>query len=306
MRDSNIIAALLLLSICGVLCTSMPPIPSQTSNLFHIGSSPLRVDESPIFTHNGIVGGAQNVKAGVNTVARRRLAVKGMVGFVGLLGLVKSWPDIVNLYSKCPSLKPLLNKCIQPLKLHPLGPLIFFIIFTIYASVGLSTTPVETISGYTFGFYKAALVNTFGKACGAMLAFLACRILKERRSVGGGGNGKTGEVSKPLNLGPFNPDSLTRMISSNPLRSTVLIRMSVLPELLKNYILATYGDLKLRTFYAGVLIHGGPYSVLWSYLGSELGKGGTGEMSPGVKVGVGLFGIMGLVGSPILIAKYAK
>lgn len=89
MRDLNIVAALLLASICGVLCTPMPPIPSQTSNLFRIGSSPLRVDESPIFTHNGIVGGAQNVKAGVNTEARRRLAVKGMVGFVGLLGLVK-------------------------------------------------------------------------------------------------------------------------------------------------------------------------------------------------------------------------
>ena len=109
-----------------------------------------------------------------------------------------------------------------------------------------------------------------------------------------------------MNLGPFNPASLTRMITSNPLRSTVLIRMSVLPELLKNYILATYGDLQLPTFYLGVLIHGGPYSILWSYLGSELGKGGTGEMNPAVKVGVGLFGILGLVGSPLLIAKYAS
>ena len=82
--------------------------------------------------------------------------------------------------------------------------------------------------------------------------------------------------------------------------------MSVLPELIKNYILSTYGDLALGTFYAGVLIHGGPYSLLWSFLGSELASGGSGEMGTSVKVMVGAFGILGLVGSPILIARYAK
>ena len=82
--------------------------------------------------------------------------------------------------------------------------------------------------------------------------------------------------------------------------------MSVLPELMKNYILATYGNLDMQTFYTGVLIHGGPYSILWSFLGAELGKGGTGEMNVGVKICVGLFGLAGLIGSPLLIAKYAQ
>ena len=89
-----------------------------------------------------------------------------------------SWPQILALYSRCPSLKPVLNKLISPLKLHPLGPLIFFLFFALYSSLGLTTTPVETISGYTFGFQKAAIVNTAGKATGAAIAFLVIRAIK--------------------------------------------------------------------------------------------------------------------------------
>lgn len=170
-----------------------------------------------------------------------------------------------------------------------------------------STTPVETISGYTFGLRTSSVINTLGKATGAAAAFLffrAVRVAKDARQQ------RRPPAAKPagggLNLGPFNAQSLDKMIRSNPLRSTVLIRMSVLPELMKNYILASYGSLPLPTFYLGVLIHGGPYSLLWSYLGSELAGGGSGEMGTTVKVLVGAFGIAGLVGSPVLIAKYTK
>ena len=190
---------------------------------------------------------------------------------------------------------------------------------------------METISGYTFGLRTSSIVNTLGKATGAAAAFLFFRAVQgakdeqqKRLPAAKSGKGK-GEASSPpsprlsllhltplasfaggLNLGPFNAQSLDKMIRSNPLRSTVLIRMSVLPELVKNYILASYGSLPLPTFYLGVLLHGGPYSLLWSYLGSELAGGGSGEMGTTVKVLVGAFGIAGLVGSPVLIAKYTK
>ena len=82
----------------------------------------------------GIRGGAVTGKK----VASSASTTKKAASFVAFAaGLVVAWPHILDFYQRMPSLKPLINDMISPLKEHPLGPLIFFLGFVVYSSLGL-------------------------------------------------------------------------------------------------------------------------------------------------------------------------
>ena len=200
-------------------------------------------------------------------------------------------PRLTSLYSSLPPLRPLLAQQMAPLvALGPTaGPAAFFAIYSLYSALGLSTTPVELISGFTFPIPVALLCNALGKLAGNIAAFLFCR--------------RFGGETPAINLGPLTTAKIRSLSSTSPLKTTLLIRFSALPDLMKNFILSTL-PLSLSTFALGTLLQGGPYSCLWTLLGAQMSDATaplkvTGPLKAALAVGV----LWGLVGVPLVTGR---
>jgi len=117
-------------------------------------------------------------------------------------------PPLLSLYKSLPPLRPFLAAKMRPLQtLGPLlGPSIFLCIFSIYAAVGLSTTPVELISGFTFPLPVACLVNILGKGLGSVMAFLVTRY---------GIHANTPRI----NAGVMTTERLTKLALTSPIKT---------------------------------------------------------------------------------------
>ncbi|GMI22839.1 hypothetical protein TeGR_g11451, partial [Tetraparma gracilis] len=208
------------------------------------------------------------------------------------LALLLLAPNLRAGWRALPPLRPLLAARLAPvLGLGPVaGPLTFFLGYSLWVAAGLSTTPVELISAFTFPLPAAAAANVGGKIAGSCLAFLFSRHLVAR---------PTPEIS----AGPLTTRRLTLLASRQPLRTTVLIRLSVLPDLLKNYLLSTL-PISFPLFLLGTTLHAAPYSLLWSLLGSQMSDVSAPVKVTGwlkVAVTVGMLG--GVVGAPLVIAR---
>jgi uncharacterized membrane protein YdjX (TVP38/TMEM64 family) len=204
-------------------------------------------------------------------------------------------PQIAAQWSRVPPLRPLLASFMSPLvTLGPYaGPILFYFIFTFYVALGLTTTPVETISGFTFPLPVACVVNSVAKVSGGCLAFLVSRYLVRAKT-------------PQLNSGILTTDRVRRLSVLSPLKTTILIRFTVLPDLVKNWLLSTL-PISFPTFLFGTIIHGVPYSILWTLLGSNMSDvtakiSLTGWLKVLVTVGMGF----GVIGSPVWIRKELK
>ena len=119
------------------------------------------------------------------------------------------------------------------------------------------TTPVETAAGMAFGFTKAAIANAIGKISGAILAFTLGRfVLRDF-------------VMSKLHGNPYF-QLIEQSIQKGPIRVALIWRFSPLPEFIKNFGLAIL-PLKMSHFAMAVLLHGIPFTLLWSYMGHEMG-----------------------------------
>ena len=167
--------------------------------------------------------------------------------------------------------------------------------------VGLSTIPLETAAGMAFGSLRTGvLVNAAGKLGGAMLAYALGRsLLKERVNSYLAGNDVLALVERSMEGRPF--------------RSSLFMRYSVFPELVKNFGLSVMPAVQPWTFCAAVAVHSVPYTILWTALGRDsairLQATEMGELIPPNKVlgGILLFTtVFGIVGSPALVAVWIR
>jgi len=108
-----------------------------------------------------------------------------------------------------------------------------------------------------FGFTRGAIANGIGKIGGSLLAFAIGRfILRDF-------------VMSKLQGNEY-LDLIERSIQKGPIRVALIWRLSPLPEFMKNFGLALL-PLKMSHFAIAVLLHGLPFTLLWSFMGNEMG-----------------------------------
>mmetsp|Transcript_19328 Transcript_19328/g.25530 ORF Transcript_19328/g.25530 Transcript_19328/m.25530 type:complete len:345 (+) Transcript_19328:109-1143(+) len=158
------------------------------------------------------------------------------------------------------------------------------------------TTPVETAAGMAFGIKRGILASGCGKIGGAICSYLLGKYILSSR------------VHKALG----NNEMLSLIeddIKEHPLKVALIWRFSPLPEFVKNFGLSVLEPLKTRTFVMAVLLHGLPFTCLWTCMGNETGllvRGLVDGPSKTLKVltaGVTWFGVLV---SPTLVGMWVK
>lgn len=117
------------------------------------------------------------------------------------------------------------------------------------------TTPIETAAGIAFGVKKGIICSAIGKIGGAVSSFLLGRHLLFDY---------VNEKLKDNELLGLVEES----IQEHPLRVSLLIRFSPLPEVAKNFGLSLL-KVRIGWFVTASLLHGLPFSCLWTCLGAE-------------------------------------
>jgi len=175
------------------------------------------------------------------------------------------------------------------------GLIIYTIAFMLWEIVVGVTTPVETAAGMAFGLKNGIISNAIGKTCGAICAFLLGRyVLKDY-------------VEKKLEGNEY-MDLVHDSIVKNPLRVSLIWRFSFFPEQVKCFGLAVL-PVKLWQYIAAVLIHGFPFTLLWSFLGNEMGaivRGTASQPSKTLKLLIGGVYVFGFFISPSLVGMWIK
>jgi uncharacterized membrane protein YdjX (TVP38/TMEM64 family) len=175
------------------------------------------------------------------------------------------------------------------------GLVTFIFAFMTWELVVGVTTPIETAAGMAFGFKKAVLANAIGKTSGAILAFVLGRyVLKDY-------------VTQKLEGNEY-MDLVKDSITKNPIRVALIWRFSFLPEQIKNFGLAIL-PVKIWQFITAVLLHGFPFTLLWSFMGNEMGlvvRGIVDKPSKILKVLIAGVYVMGFFVSPSLVGLWVK
>ena len=157
------------------------------------------------------------------------------------------------------------------------------------------TTPVETAAGMAFGFQKGIVANAIGKTSGAILAFLLGRfVLKDY-------------VTKKLENNEY-MDLVKDSITKTPIRVALIWRFSFLPEQIKNFGLSIL-PVKTWQFVTAVLLHGFPFTLLWTFMGNEMGlfvRGVVSQPSKILKVLTAGVYVLGFFISPSLVGLWVK
>ena len=179
--------------------------------------------------------------------------------------------------------------------LGTLGLVCYSIAFAVWEIVVGVTTPVETAAGMAFGVKRGILGNACGKIGGAISAFLIGRyILKDFVSNKLEGNEMMGLVKES--------------IQANPIPVALIWRFSFLPEFVKNFGLAVL-PLKTIHFITAVVLHGFPFTCLWTFMGAEadmLVRGVVTQPSQTLKLLVSGVYIFGFFISPTLVGLWIK
>jgi uncharacterized membrane protein YdjX (TVP38/TMEM64 family) len=137
----------------------------------------------------------------------------------------------------------------------PIGLIVYGIAFFIWEMTFGITTPVETAAGMAFGPLPAIVASGFGKIGGAYTAFLLSRYIFYETVH------EKVQQNELLGL-------MEESIHEHPLRIALLSRFSPLPEFAKNCGMGVL-EVPKRTFLASLLLHGGFFTLLWSFMGAE-------------------------------------
>lgn len=121
-------------------------------------------------------------------------------------------------------------------------------------TVGI-TTPVETAAGIAFGLKKGIVCNAIGKISGAFLSFVLGRYFFYQY------------VHKKLQKNEL-LELVEESIEEHPLGVSLMVRFSPLPEFAKNFGLSIL-KVRARWFAAAIILHGLPFTCLWTCLGAE-------------------------------------
>jgi uncharacterized membrane protein YdjX (TVP38/TMEM64 family) len=175
------------------------------------------------------------------------------------------------------------------------GLILYTVSFMIWEMTVGVTTPVETAAGMAFGLEKGIIANAIGKTSGAILAFLMGRYLVRDY------------VTKKLEGNEY-MDLVQHSITKHPIRVSLIWRFSFLPEFMKNFGLAVL-PVKTWQFMSAVLIHGFPFTVLWTFLGKEMGlvvRGVVAQPSRVLKMMITGVYIFGFFISPSMVGLWVK
>ena len=175
------------------------------------------------------------------------------------------------------------------------GLIMYIISFLLWELLVGVTTPVETAAGMAFGFQKGILANAVGKTSGAILSFLIGRfVLKDY---------VTGKLQDNEYM-----DLVKHSITERPIRVALIWRFSFLPEQIKNFGLAIL-PVQTWQFVTAVLLHGFPFTLLWTFMGNEMGlvvKGVVDQPSKILKLLIVGVNVLGFFVSPSLVAMWVK
>ncbi|KAL7466183.1 hypothetical protein ACHAXS_006473 [Conticribra weissflogii] len=166
-----------------------------------------------------------------------------------------------------------------------------FLLWTMTVGV---TTPIETAAGMAFPLSKSIPLSAIGKVGGAFAQFTLARyVLSEWAR------------EKMEHNEWFNKINLS--FQSHPFRVALIWRFSPLPEFVKNVGPALVPTLKTRYQIMATLVHGLPFTVLWSCMGNEAAMVARGrEASLVLKRLVAGITWIGLFVSPTLFGWWLK
>jgi len=157
------------------------------------------------------------------------------------------------------------------------------------------TTPIETAAGMAFGLKHGIIANAIGKTSGAIIAFLLGKyVFKDF-------------VEKKLE-GNELMELVKDSIVKHPVRVSLIWRFSFLPEQIKNFGLAVL-PVKTWQFISAVLMHGFPFTLLWTFVGNEMGlivRGVMDSPSRTLKVLISGVYVFGFFISPSMVGLWVK
>jgi uncharacterized membrane protein YdjX (TVP38/TMEM64 family) len=136
--------------------------------------------------------------------------------------------------------------------------------------IGMSTIPVEIAAGMVFGFWKGAAASIFGKLLGASIAFGLGRTILSSW-VTQSSMLQNNPVFQLLNNNS-NDNKNNHVASSSrrtPLQTVFLMKFSCFPEFIKNFGSSVLPVIKPWMFLAVTLVHGGTFSLLWTWSGVD-------------------------------------
>ncbi|GAX18276.1 hypothetical protein FisN_20Lh037 [Fistulifera solaris] len=222
---------------------------------------------------------------------------------------------------------PLINKdlilqrtleLLEPLQSNRLGWIYYSCGLALWEFCGLSTIPVETAAGMVLG-WKAVGASLLGKLTGAMLAFGIGRcwlyqhvatqlehneifqLINQASS-----SGSASSVVTASSYSPFksNTTTTTTLHPHSPLLTAFLMKFSCFPEMIKNFGSSLLPVIQWWMFAAATLIHGGTFTVLWTWLGHQTSTGSSGSSSTTIALSIAAF--MGVVVTPLVMAWWIQ
>lgn len=208
---------------------------------------------------------------------------------------------------------PLVNKdlilqrtleLLEPLQSNRLGWLYYSVGLALWEFCGLSTIPVETAAGMVLG-WKAVGASLLGKFTGAMIAFgigrcwlyqhIATQL--QHNELFQLINQASSSATATATTGTLHPHS--------PLLTAFLMKFSCFPEMVKNFGSSLLPVIQLWMFATATLLHGGIFTVLWTWLGqqSTAGAAATGSSTT---IALSIAAFMGLVVTPIVMGWWIR
>ncbi len=222
---------------------------------------------------------------------------------------------------------PLINKdlilqrtleLLEPLQSNRFGWLYYSCGLALWEFCGLSTISVETAAGIVLG-WKAVGASLLGKFTGAMLAFGIGRcwlyqhvatqlqhneifqLINQASSSGSPPSAVTTTAHSPFKSKTL---AMTTLHPHSPILTAFLMKFSCFPEMIKNFGSSLLPVIQWWMFAVATLIHGGTFTLLWTWLGQQTSTGATGSSSTTIALSIAAF--MGVVVTPLVMAWWIQ
>jgi len=258
-------------------------------------SAALLDEKYPIHIPRGgvsLLAAGNDAKTGASTNTNAKKVAR--IVLFGILAIAAVWKREFFL-NILPSRSDIVARLDDLNELGTQGLVLYTIAFALWEIFIGVTTPVETAAGMAFGVKKGIIASSIGKMGGAIVAFLVGRYLL------------FSFVSEKLEDNEM-MDLVQESIKEQPVRVALVWRFSFLPEQVKTFGLSVL-PLSLRHFIMAVVLHGFPFTVLWSCMGAEAGALARGTISsPSALFKVLVVGvyIFGFFVSPSMVALWVK
>jgi len=192
-----------------------------------------------------------------------------------------------------------------------IGLLYYILGLAFCESIGITTGPIETTGGFVFGLQNGFFANAAGKLSGALTTYFVGRTylsskIQSKLKTGQKSRGnessqdETTSSSKLINL-------VQKCIIEEPFTTTIILRFSFFPQVVKNLILSVLEPVTWKLFLVATSIQALPYSLLFTVVGHDSARRLNNPSLPmniflnGCLLAITLYGIFG---TPALVAYW--